>query len=92
MGGDAISFGELRLSKGRSEASGDPASILTKSLTLSLAFRPCRDRDRFASGLRFALRRKIMLHCNKNSAIGLVDNEAPVSGSEGEDRHGQCPV
>jgi hypothetical protein len=58
MGGDAISFGEIGLSKGRSGASGDSASILTKSLTLSLAFRPCRRDGRVTSGLRFALRRK----------------------------------
>ena len=41
-GGEAISLGEIRLGKGRNDASGDSASILTKSLTLSLAFRPCR--------------------------------------------------
>jgi hypothetical protein len=65
IGGDAISFGEIGLSKGRNDAIGDPASILIKTLTLSLAFRPCRKGGRLTSGLRFVLRRKIMLHRNK---------------------------
>ena len=92
MGGEAISFGEIGLAKGRNDANGDPASMLTKSLTLSLAFRPCRERR--LPHLTVKICAAPQNHIALQQKIGYVAaiKAAPISGAKGEEHHGQRPV